>query len=128
MLATGPLPLHEVFMDKKFPFNIPAITGPAWARYKRLMRFMFAVTVAVVVIALTLMYLKVGMVSPHFFIATGLGIGFAMLLTSALMGLSFLSSSTGHDGEIDGQPNQEGRHDEGSAADIPADESDQPKS
>jgi len=30
-----------------------------------------------------------------------LGIGFTMLLTSALMGLVFLSSGTGHDDAID---------------------------
>ena len=40
------------------------------------------------------------MVSVHFFIATGLGIAFAMLLMSALMGLVFLSSGTGHDESV----------------------------
>jgi hypothetical protein len=41
------------------------------------------------------------MVSVHFFIATALGVGFAMLLTAALMGLVFLSSGTGHDESVD---------------------------
>ena len=40
------------------------------------------------------------MVSVHFYIATALGIGFTMLLASALMGLAFLSSGTGHDESI----------------------------
>ena len=40
------------------------------------------------------------MVSVHFFIATALGIGFAMMLTAALMGLVFLSSGTGHDESV----------------------------
>jgi hypothetical protein len=42
-----------------------------------------------------------GMVSVHFFIATALGIGLMMLLTSALMGLVFLSSGTGHDEAVE---------------------------
>jgi hypothetical protein len=44
-----------------------------------------------------LLYKEVGLVSVHFYIATALGISAAMLLMSALMGLVFLSSSSGHD-------------------------------
>lgn len=64
------------------------------------MRFMFSVTVGVVILALALLYKSNGMVSVHFYIATALGISFAMLLMSALMGLVFLSSGTGHDNSI----------------------------
>jgi len=66
------------------------------------MRFMFLLTVGIVAIALALLY-KYGdeEVSIHFYIASALGIGFTMLLTSALMGLVFLSSGTGHDESID---------------------------
>jgi hypothetical protein len=55
----------------------------------------------IVTVALSLIYAQTGMVSVHFFIATGLGIGFATLLMAALMGLVFLSSGTGHDEAID---------------------------
>jgi hypothetical protein len=79
------------------PLEDPDKAAHAWARYKRLMRFMVGVTVVVVVAALVLLYLQNGMVSIHFYIATGLGIGVAMLLMSALMGLVFLSNGTGHD-------------------------------
>jgi len=58
------------------------------------------VTVAVVIIAIALLYRSNGFVSVHFFIATALGIGFAMLLTAGLMGLVFLSSGSGHDETI----------------------------
>ena len=60
------------------------------------------VAVGIVIIALALLY-KFGEneVSIHFYIAAALGIGFPMLLTSALMGLVFLSSGTGHDESID---------------------------
>lgn len=84
-------------MFPKSPLEDPETAAHAWARYRRLMRFMVVVTVAVVIIALSLLYAQNGMVSVHFFIATGLGIGFAMLLMSALMGLVFMSSGTGHD-------------------------------
>lgn len=88
-------------MAKIFSFDNPITASHAWARYRRLMRFMFCVTTAVVIIALVAIYREVGPVSPHLFIATALGIGFAMLLMSALMGLVFLSSDTGHDQAVE---------------------------
>lgn len=87
-------------MIPRSPLDDPHKAAHAWARYKRLMRFMFAVTVGVVIFALVLLYRSNGMVSVHFYIATALGISFAMLLMSALMGLVFLSSGTGHDDSI----------------------------
>ena len=82
------------------PLDNPDHSAHAWARYKRLMKFMVAVTLAVVVAAMAVLYHLNGFVSIHFYIATALGIGFAMLLMSALMGLVFLSSGTGHDESI----------------------------
>jgi uncharacterized membrane protein YbhN (UPF0104 family) len=64
------------------------------------MRWMVLVTVATVIVATYLLYRSNGMVSVHFYIATALGIGFAMMLMAALMGLVFLSSGTGHDDSI----------------------------
>jgi hypothetical protein len=61
------------------------------------MRWMMVFTVGLVTVAMIILYRSNGMVSIHFYIATALGIGFTMLLTSALMGLVFLSSGTGHD-------------------------------
>jgi hypothetical protein len=49
---------------------------------------------------MVLLYRSNGLVSIHFYIATGLGIGFAMLLMSALMGLVYLSNGTGHDASV----------------------------
>lgn len=88
-------------MPKRSPLDDPQKAAYAWARYRRLMRFMFSITVGVVIIALALLYKQVENVSIHFFIATAVGIGAAMLLMSALMGLVFLSSATGHDESID---------------------------
>jgi len=64
------------------------------------MRWMMLTTVTLVTGALYLLYRTNGMVSIHLYIASALGIGFTMLLTSALMGLMFLSSGTGHDEAI----------------------------
>jgi hypothetical protein len=84
-------------MVPRSPLDDPEIAQFAWARYRRLMRWMMLVTVTMVIGAMVALYRANGLVSVHFYIATALGIGFAMLLTSALMGLVFLSSGTGHD-------------------------------
>jgi hypothetical protein len=87
-------------MARRSPLDDVRTSAHAWARYKRLMKGMAAFTIAVVVAALGLFYWQNGLVSVHFFIATALGIGFAMMLTAALMGLVFLSSGTGHDESV----------------------------
>lgn len=94
----------------KSPLDDPEKAAFAWARFRRLMRLMFTVTVTMVIGAMYLLYRSNGLVSVHFYIATALGIGFAMLLMSALMGLVFLSSGTGHDESIV-DPLEDERHD-----------------
>lgn len=89
-------------MARKSPLDDPQNAAFAWARYRRIMRFMFLLTLAVVAISLALLYQQGHEeVSIHYYIAAALGIGFTMLLTSALMGLVFLSSGTGHDEAIE---------------------------
>jgi predicted ferric reductase len=87
-------------MAKPSPLDDPRVSAHAWRHYKRLMIAMVGVTIAVVIVALTAIYLTVGMVSVHVFLASALGIILTMLLMSALMGLVFLSSGTGHDEAI----------------------------
>lgn len=82
------------------PLDDPEKAAHAWARYLRIMRWMMLITVGLVVAAVIVLYRSNGLVSIHFYIATALGIGFTMLLASALMGLVFLSSGTGHDESI----------------------------
>jgi len=84
----------------KSPLDDPDNAAFAWARFRKLMRFMVLVTLTMVMGAMYLLYRSNGFVSVHFYIATALGIGFAMILMSALMGLVFLSSGTGHDESI----------------------------
>lgn len=87
-------------MIPRSPLDDPRFADFAWTRYRRLMGLMGGITLVMVVAAMALLYWNNGFVSIHFYIATALGIGFAMLLTSALMGLVFLSSGTGHDDAI----------------------------
>ncbi|MGB3738993.1 MAG: hypothetical protein WA948_06525 [Pontixanthobacter sp.] len=87
-------------MIPKSPLDDPENASFAWARYRRLMRFMLFVTIGVVGIAIALLYDGESPASVHFYIAVALGIGFMMLLTAALMGLVFLSSGTGHDESV----------------------------
>lgn len=87
-------------MIPRSPLDDPDNAAFAWARYKRLMRFMLAVTLAVVALVLGYLYVTDSALSIHFYIATGLGVGAAMMLTAALMGLVFLSSGTGHDESV----------------------------
>lgn len=84
-------------MTRRSPLDDPARAAHAWARYRRIMGWMMAVTVGLVAGSAILLYRSNGMVSVHFYIAAALGVGFTMLLASALMGLVFLSSGSGHD-------------------------------
>ncbi len=87
-------------MARRSPLDDAGISAHAWGRYKRLMKWMAAFTITVVVLTLSLFYWYNGVVSVHFFVAITLGIGFMMMLTGALMGLVFLSSGTGHDESV----------------------------
>ena len=87
-------------MVPRSPLDDPRFANFAWARFRRLMRWMMLVTVTMVIGATAALYRSNGFVSIHFYIATALGIGFAMLLMSVLMGLVFLSSGSGHDEAI----------------------------
>jgi hypothetical protein len=69
----------------------------AWARYRKLMKWM--ALAAAVAVALALLYLKsTGVPLPiHMVIATIAGVGLSVLLGTALMGLVFVSNASGHD-------------------------------
>lgn len=96
-LASARSRAHGRKMLPRSPLDNPETAAFAWARYKRLMRFMVVVTTLTVIVSFALLYRSNGLVSIHLYIATAIGVGFAMLLMSALMGLVFLSSGTGHD-------------------------------
>ena len=90
----GPMEPH------RSPLDDPRNADFAWARYRRLMAWMGGFTLVMVLACLVLLHRIDALVSPHFYIAAGLGIGAAMMLMAALMGLVFLSNGTGHDQSI----------------------------
>lgn len=71
-----------------------------WARYRRLMRWMVLVTSLVVIAALAWLRWTVGALPIHMVIATIAGVGFSVMLGTALMGLVFLSAGSGHDDRV----------------------------
>lgn len=77
--------------------NPRGITPYARARYKRLMKWMVALSFATAAFGLLIMKIVLGTVPIHMAIATTLGVFFTVLLAATLMGLVFLSSGTGHD-------------------------------
>jgi hypothetical protein len=75
----------------------------AWARYRRLMWWMALaalLTAIASVIGLEYFYGPLNWVA---ILAAIGGIGGSVLMASALMGLAFLSSGTGHDDKVDGR-------------------------
>lgn len=88
-------------MTRPSRLDDPEYSGLAWNRYWRLMRWMFAFTIFVTALVLGVFYYQFGMISIHFYIATAGGIAAMLLLATALMGLVFLSSGSGHDEAID---------------------------
>ncbi|WP_295635828.1 hypothetical protein [Novosphingobium sp.] len=88
-------------MTAPSPLDDPHNATHAWAHYRRLLKWMLLASMLTAAAADTYLYGSVGMVSIHFFIAAFLGITLTMMLMSALMGLVFLSSGTGHDESIE---------------------------
>lgn len=79
----------------------PAYARFAWARYRRILGWMAAVSALFAGAALFWLGAHRGEVPLQMGIAVTAGVFFTTFLTAALMGLVFLSSGTGHDDRID---------------------------
>jgi hypothetical protein len=90
------MPRHDPVPRRKADYERAAV---AWARYKRMMRWM--VLLAAATAGLSLLWLKQsGAPLPlHLVVATIAGVGLTILVGTGLMGLIFLSNRTGHDDE-----------------------------
>ncbi len=75
----------------------------AWARYKRMMRWMALVAVAAALLALVYLRSRGEAMPLQMVIATALGVGLTVLLGTGLMGLVFLSDRGGHDDAAGGR-------------------------
>jgi hypothetical protein len=89
------------------PLDEPRNAAHAWARYRRLRRGMALFTLVLIVAVIGALYALGALVSIHVAIAAALGVGITVMLMSALMGLVFLSSGTGHDESIADPLNEE---------------------
>ncbi len=89
-----PKPLPETDSAAKLHYERTAI---AWARYKRLMRWMAIAAVTAVLLALIYLKSSGGPVPIHMLIATIAGVGLSVLLGTGLMGLAYFSNNSGHD-------------------------------
>jgi hypothetical protein len=69
----------------------------AWERYKRMMRWMVLAAIVAALLALLYLWLDGGPLPLHMMIATFAGVSLTVLVGTGLMGLVFLSSSSGHD-------------------------------
>lgn len=79
----------------------PAYAAFAWARYRRLLLWMLLASVIVAigcVFGLTHFYGALGWIAT---LATFGGVIGSIMMAAALMGLTFLSSGTGHDENVD---------------------------
>jgi hypothetical protein len=90
------MPRHDPVPRRQADYERAAL---AWARYKRMMKWMVAV--AALTVGLSLLYLKQsGAPMPlHLVVATIAGVGLTVLVGTGLMGLVFLSNRSGHDDE-----------------------------
>jgi uncharacterized protein (DUF2062 family) len=87
----------EAMNHRKATLSDPEHARVAWARYRKLMKWMLGAAIAAVVASLVYLGSGGGPLPVHMVIATIAGVGFSVLLAAALMGLVFLSSGSGHD-------------------------------
>ena len=69
----------------------------AWARYRRMMKWMALAAAATVALSLFYLWQAGGPMPLHMVIATIAGVGLSVLVGTALMGLVFVSNRSGHD-------------------------------
>ncbi|HEX8445208.1 MAG TPA: hypothetical protein VF649_01225 [Sphingomonas sp.] len=85
--------------DRRNRLSDPDYAAFAWGRYRRVMRWMLLFAAAAIVVALLYLKLSGAPLTLHLMIATAAGVGGTVLLGTALMGLVFLSSGSGHDAD-----------------------------
>jgi len=86
--------------ERRNRLSDPAYAAFAWARYRRIMRWVLLVSILSVVAALFYLRADGSPLTVAVLVATSAGVAFSVLLAGALMGLIFLSSGTGHDEDV----------------------------
>lgn len=99
-------------MRDKQGLDDPEIAKIAWARFRRIMRWMALGGVLCVAAALGCLRYWAGPMPIHMIIATILGVWLTFMLGTGLMALTFLSSGTGHDDQVIDRMKDELSHDD----------------
>jgi hypothetical protein len=81
------------------PDPVPSPRKPFVEQFLRIFKWLALLSVVIAIIAVLLVARGQETQDVNVLVATGLGTGFTVLLGSALMVLSFLSSRSGHDEE-----------------------------
>jgi len=79
------------------PDPVPHAPYATMRRFWRIFRLLALLSIAIAALAVVIVARGDEGTHVHMLIATALGVGLAVLLGTALMTLSFLSSSSGHD-------------------------------
>jgi hypothetical protein len=82
------------------PLDEPRNAAHAWRRYRRILKAMTAFSLALIAAVFGVLYALGAVVSVDMLVAAAIGTFLTVMLMSALMGLVFLSSGTGHDESI----------------------------
>lgn len=94
----------EAMTKSRRGLSDPATAAVAWARYRRMMRWMVLAAVIAVAAALAWLNHAGGLVTIHMIIATIAGVGLTVLLATGLMLAVFLSAGSGHDDDVASNP------------------------
>jgi len=84
-------------MEKISALDDPDYAAFAWARFRKLMGWMFGVSIIAALSLLTYIHYSVQDVPILIMVMIFVGMMVTLLLMAALMGLVFLSSGSGHD-------------------------------
>jgi hypothetical protein len=79
------------------PDPLPSPRQSTAKRFLRIFRLLALLSIVIAAIAVVLVTRGAGEVHASLIIATALGVGFTVLLGTALMTLVFISNSSGHD-------------------------------
>ena len=79
------------------PDPLPSPRRSTAKRFLRIFRLLALLSIVIAAIAVVLVTRGAGEVHASLIIATALGVGFTVLLGTALMTLVFISNSSGHD-------------------------------
>ena len=83
--------------------TVPSPRGSMKQRFWRIFRLLVILSVIVAAMAVVLVARGDSTLHLNMLVATALGVGFTMLLGTALMTLVFLSADSGHDDAASGQ-------------------------